>query len=103
MATDPFGARGTFNTGNGEAGIYRISKLQEQGIGDIAALPFSIRVLLESVLRNCDEYVVTSDDVRNLANWNAAAPAKVEVPYKPTRVVLQDFTGAPAVVDSAAM
>ena len=103
MATDPFGARGTFNTGNGEAGIYRISKLQEQGIGDIAALPFSIRVLLESVLRNCDEYVVTSDDVRNLANWNAAAPAKVEVPYKPTRVVLQDFTGVPAVVDLAAM
>lgn len=103
MAKDSFGARGTFNTGSGEAGIYRISKLEEQGVGDISSLPFSIRVLLESVLRNCDEYVVTSDDVTNLANWNAEAPAKVEIPYKPTRVVLQDFTGVPAVVDLAAM
>lgn len=102
-STDPFGARGTFDTGNGEAGIYRISKLQEQGVGDISKLPYSIRVLLESVLRNCDEYVVTSEDVKNLATWEAAAPAKVEIPYMPTRVVLQDFTGVPAVVDLAAM
>ena len=58
---------------------------------------------MESVLRNCDEYVVTSEDVKNLATWEAAAPAKVEIPYMPTRVVLQDFTGVPAVVDLAAM
>lgn len=104
MATrDPFNARGTFDTGDGEAGIYRISKLEDQGIGTISKLPYSIRVLLESVLRNCDEYVVTTDDVKNLATWNAAAPATVEIPYKPARVVLQDFTGVPAVVDLAAM
>lgn len=103
MTTDPFQARGSFDTGNGQADIYRISRLEEQGIGTISRLPYSIRVLLESVLRNCDEYVVTGDDVRNLATWNAASPAKVEIPYKPARVVLQDFTGVPAVVDLAAM
>ncbi len=100
---DPFSARDTFDTGNGTAVIYRLSKLEESGVGPVSKLPYSIRVLLESVLRNCDEYVVTSDDVRNLANWNAANPAKVEVPFKPARVVLQDFTGVPAVVDLAAM
>ncbi len=100
---DPFGARDTFETGSGPAGIYRISKLQEQGLGDVSRLPFSIRVLLEAVLRNCDGYVVTEDDVKNLTAWNAEAPAKSEVPFKPSRVVLQDFTGVPAVVDLAAM
>jgi len=100
---DPFGARDTFETGNGPAGIFRLSKLQEQGLGDVSRLPFSIRVLLEAVLRNCDGYVVSEDDVKNLTAWNAAKPAKSEVPFKPSRVVLQDFTGVPAVVDLAAM
>ena len=59
--------------------------------------------MLESVLRNCDGQTVTEDDVKALAGWNAASPAKVEIPYKPSRVVLQDFTGVPAVVDLAAM
>ncbi len=72
-------------------------------MGNISKLPFSIRVLLEAVLRNCDGFSVTEDDVKNLAAWNAAAPAKQEVPFKPYRVVLQDFTGVPAVVDLAAM
>ena len=54
LKTDPFSARDTFETGNGKAGIYRLSKLQEARLGDIAALPYSIRVLLESLLRNCD-------------------------------------------------
>ena len=62
-----------------------------------------MRVLLEAVLRNCDGYEVTEDDVRNLAGWNAAEPAEVEIPFKPARVVLQDFTGVPCVVDLAAM
>ncbi len=100
---DPFGARDTFDTGSGRAGIYRLAKLQELGLGDIGALPFSIRLLLESLLRNCDGYEVTEDDVKNLAAWNAAAPAEVEIPFKPARVVLQDFTGVPCVVDLAAM
>ncbi len=98
---DPFGARDTFDSGRGPVGIYRLSKLEEAGLTTIADLPFSIRVLLESVLRSCDGYVVTEDDVKNLAGWGSGAA--VEVPFKPARVVLQDFTGVPAVVDLAAM
>lgn len=103
MTFDPFGARDQFDTGHGTATLYRLSKLEEAGLGEISRLPFSIRVLLEAVLRNCDGFLVTEDDVKNLAAWNAAAPAKQEVPFKPYRVVLQDFTGVPAVVDLAAM
>lgn len=98
-----FGSRDTFTVGSQDVGIYRLSELQKQGIGQIDRLPFSIRILLESVLRNCDGRTVTEEDVKNLANWNAAEPAKVEIPFKPARVVLQDFTGVPAVVDLAAM
>ncbi|WP_153558733.1 aconitate hydratase AcnA [Roseimaritima sediminicola] len=103
MSSDPFGARDTFETGNGPATIYRLSRLQEAGLGQIDRLPFSIRILLEAVLRNCDGFAVTEQDVRNLAGWNAADPDKQEIPFKPSRVVLQDFTGVPAVVDLAAM
>ncbi len=98
-----FGARDTFSVNGKDIGIFRLSTLQEKGLGDIDKLPYSIRVLLESVLRNCDGQTVTEDDVKALASWNAASPAKVEIPYKPSRVVLQDFTGVPAVVDLAAM
>src|SRR3954467_6178308 len=103
LKTDPFKARDTFETGAGKVGIYRLSKLQDAGLGNIAALPYSIRVLLESLLRNCDGYAVTEADVKALAGWQAAAPAQVEIPFKPARVVLQDFTGVPCVVDLAAM
>lgn len=98
-----FGARDTFKTGGQDVGIFRLSTLQDQGIGQIDRLPYSIRVLLESVLRNCDGVTVHEQDVHSLATWNAESPAKVEIPYKPARVVLQDFTGVPAVVDLAAM
>jgi aconitate hydratase len=100
---DPFHARDTFETGSGKAGIYRLSKLEEQGLGAVSKLPFSIRILLESVLRNCDGYEVREEDVKALASWNPPAPAKAEIPFKPARVVLQDFTGVPCVVDLAAM
>ena len=100
---DPFSARDQFDTGDGKAGIYRLSKLEADGLGIIDALPYSIRILLESLLRNCDGYVVTEEDVKNLASWQAEAPQPVEIPFKPARVVLQDFTGVPAVVDLAAM
>ncbi|MEE8450970.1 MAG: aconitate hydratase AcnA [Thermoguttaceae bacterium] len=100
---DPFHARDTFETGAGPAGIYRLSALEKAGLCSIAKLPFSIRVLLESVLRNCDGFEVSEDDVKNLAAWSADAQTPVEVPLKPARVVLQDFTGVPAVVDLAAM
>jgi len=103
VKTDPFSARDTFKTGSGTAGIYRLAKLEEAGLGNVAALPYSIRVLLESLLRNCDGYEVTEEDVQALAGWQAMAPAQVEIPFKPARVVLQDFTGVPCVVDLAAM
>jgi aconitate hydratase len=100
---DPFGARDTISTPQGELGIYRLEKLERAGIANISRLPFSIRVLLEAVLRHCDGYQVTEQDVHNLAQWNASKPAELEIPFKPARVVLQDFTGVPAIVDLAAM
>ncbi|XP_077201386.1 cytoplasmic aconitate hydratase isoform X1 [Paroedura picta] len=66
-------------------------------------LPFSIRVLLESAVRNCDEFLVKEGDVENILNWNTMQHKVIEVPFKPARVILQDFTGVPAVVDFAAM
>jgi len=101
--TDLLETRDTFDTGSGPVGIYRLTRLEEAGLGRVETLPFSIRVLLESVLRNCDGCEVTEQDVRNLAGYNAQAPARVEIPFKPARVVLQDFTGVPSVVDLAAM
>lgn len=103
MITNPFGAESTLQTSAGDVKYFSLRKLSEDGIGNIDSLPYSIRVLLESCLRNVDNFVVSADDVTNLANWNAAAPAQVEVPFKPGRVVLQDFTGVPAVVDLAAL
>src|SRR5437763_3730293 len=106
MATnvfDPYKARDSVNTGKGTAGIYRLERLEKQGLGAVSKLPFSIRVLVEAVLRNCDGYLVTENDVKALASWNAAAPAKAEIPFTPARVVLQDFTGVPCVVGLAAM
>ncbi len=103
LLQDPFHARDTFRAPQGDIGFYSLKKLEAQGLGNISRLPFSIRILLEAVLRNCDGYVVSEDDVRNLAKWNAASPAPVEVPFMPARVVLQDFTGVPCIVDLAAM
>lgn len=98
-----FGARTPLKTAAGTVYYYRLAKLEEEGIGHISRLPFSIKVLLESLLRHCDGFVVTEDDVVNLANWNSRAAASIEIPFKPARVVLQDFTGVPALVDLAAM
>jgi len=104
MKRDPFGSRQSFETGRGTAVLYRLDALAAAGLAPgLERLPFSIRVLLEAVLRNVDGELVTEDDVRNLAAWNAAAPRDVELPYMPARVILQDFTGVPAVVDLASM
>jgi aconitate hydratase len=100
---DFFGARAMFDTGSGVAYYYRLHKLEEDGLGAVSKLPFSIKVLLEAVLRECDGYVVTQNDVANLAAWNARSPQAVELPFKPARVIMQDFTGVPAVVDLAAL
>ncbi|MFN9879923.1 MAG: aconitase family protein, partial [Planctomycetota bacterium] len=101
--SNPFKARDTFESGQGPVGVYRLSTLESRGLTKISRLPYSIRVLLEAVLRNCDGHAVTMQDVENLARWEAKNPAKVEIPFKPARVVLQDFTGVPCVVDLAAM
>ncbi len=85
---DPFDARDTFETAGGSVGIYRLSKLEEAGLAKVSRLPFSIRVLLESVLRNCDGYEVSEEDVKSLAGWSAGSLAQVEIPFKPARVVL---------------
>jgi aconitate hydratase len=103
LKIDPFQARDVFQGPSGPVGFYSLKKLQQQGFDSIERLPYSIRILLEAVLRNCDGYVVSEQDVVNLANWNAAKPAEVEIPFMPARVVLQDFTGVPCVVDLAAM
>jgi aconitate hydratase len=104
MKTDAFGARSTLDTGFGRATIYRLDALEKAGVASgIARLPFSIKVLLEAVLRGVDGELVAAGDVENLAAWNAAAPKDVELPFMPARVILQDFTGVPAVVDLASM
>jgi len=101
---DPFNARRTLKTTSGtEYTYFELGALTAQKIGRVDKLPFSIRVLLESMLRNLDGFIVTGDDVAGLANWNAKAPVKEEIPFMPARVVLQDFTGVPCVVDLAAM
>jgi hypothetical protein len=75
----------------------------KESLGHTPVTDLSIRVLLEAVLRNCDGFEVSEEDVRRLANWNAPAPQAVELPFKPARVILQDFTGVPVLVDIAAM
>ena len=100
---DPFSARATFETGSGLAMLYRLQALDDAGVTNTSRLPYSIRVVLESLLRNCDGYEVTPADVHSLATWNPLHPAETEIPFKPARVVLQDFTGVPCVVDLAAM
>ena len=100
---NPFGAAQKLSCAAGDFTIYSLPKLAAAGIGDVATLPFSLRVLLEACLRNVDGFVVNEADVVNVAEWNAEAPQQVEIPFKPGRVVLQDFTGVPAVVDLAAL
>jgi len=101
---DEFKTLRKFDAGQGrEAFFYSLPALEEQGVGKISRLPMSIRIVLESVLRNCDGQKVRRKDVEALANWNAKAPASEEIPFVVARIVLQDFTGVPLVVDLAAM
>jgi aconitate hydratase len=91
-----------FETGSGKAYLHSLPKLKELGYKSIDKLPFSVKILLEAVLREFDGYAVTEKDIEALANYNAKDP-QGEIPFKPSRVVLQDFTGVPAVVDLAAL
>ena len=103
QTTNPFGAEAVLSSKLGDLKYFALKRLTESGIGHVDDLPFSIKVLLESCLRNTDNFEVTEEDVRTLAAWNAPKPKPVELPFKPARVILQDFTGVPAVVDLAAM
>src|SRR3954469_1557881 len=98
-----FGAAARLATKAGDVQMFRLGRLAEMGVGNLDRLPFSIKVLLESALRNTDNFEVSEEDTKRLANWNAKSPMQVEVPFKVGRVILQDFTGVPAVVDLAAM
>ncbi len=100
---DPFGSSSTLDTPAGPATIFRLDRLARATGATIDRLPYSIKILLEALLRTCDGHEVTEDDVRRLASWSAKSPARAEVPWKPARVLLQDFTGVPCVVDLAAM
>lgn len=99
---DKFGARATFETDDGPYTYYRLEALEEQGIGSVSRLPYSVKVLLEAVLRNHNDFEITDDDVANLAQWKPAVEPQ-EMPFKPARVILQDFTGVPSLVDLAAL
>jgi aconitate hydratase len=101
--TNPFGAESKLSTLAGEVSIFRLNRLAELKLGDVDRLPYSIKVLLESCLRNLDNFEISEQDVRRLAAWKAAAVEPVEFPFKPARVILQDFTGVPCVVDLASM
>jgi aconitate hydratase len=99
---DSFGVRGTLRAGNREYEIFRLAALRREGI-DVTRLPYALKILLENLLRHEDGVSVTRDDILALARWNPAQPEEREIAYMPARVVLQDFTGVPCVVDLAAM
>ena len=101
--TDNFGTRDFIETEAGNAAVYRLAELSRAGIGNIDRLPFSIKILLENALRKQDGRLFQADDVVNLASWNAQDYQPVEIPFAPARVILQDFTGVPSLVDLAAL
>ena len=101
MSSDSFGARTELDVDGRTYEIHRLDALEPKF--DIARLPYSIKVLLENVLRLEDGVSVTTADVEAIASWDAEAEPSVEIPFQPARVLMQDFTGVPAVVDLAAM
>jgi aconitate hydratase len=104
MPHNTFDTLDSFPLANGNTGrFYSLPKLERAGIGPVSTLPVSIRVVLESVLRNVDGKKITENDVRTLANWGASAERTEEIPFMVARVLLQDFTGVPLLVDLAAM
>lgn len=103
MAKDYFSVKQVLQTTQGDFTIYSLQQLEKQGLVDLSRLPFSIRILLESVLRNCNEKQIKKQDVINLASWEANPDQRPSYPFLPARVIMQDFTGVPAVVDLAAM
>lgn len=104
MPQGPFNSLQKFDIAPGKSGrFYSLPQLEKEGVGPISKLPVSIRIVLESVLRNCDGTKITEDDVRGLANWQPNGERTEEIPFVVARVLLQDFTGVPLLVDLAAM
>ncbi len=102
-ALDSFGTRATLAVNGRSVAYFSLARLTDRIRVDIDRLPFSIRILLENLLRNEDGALISADDVTHMARWAPAGGARYEVPFMPARVLLQDFTGVPAVVDLAAM
>ncbi|EGL83061.1 aconitate hydratase 1 [Caldalkalibacillus thermarum TA2.A1] len=100
---DPFSVKSSLQVGDQTYTYFSLPKLEEQGVGPVSKLPFSIKVLLEAALRQVDGVAITEDHVKHIANWAETEDKDREIPFKPARIVLQDFTGVPAVVDLAAM
>ncbi len=100
---DVFKARSSFDLHGKTYHYYALDALEKAGIGEVSKLPYSVKVLLESVLRQYDDYVIKKEHVENLAKWGTKEQKEIDVPFKPSRVILQDFTGVPAVVDLAAL
>ncbi|WNS77374.1 aconitate hydratase AcnA [Bacillus sp. DTU_2020_1000418_1_SI_GHA_SEK_038] len=103
VKNDVFNARKSFELNGKRYHYYHLGALEKSGVGNVANLPYSIKVLLESVLRQYDGRVITQEHVENLAKWGTDEVKEVDVPFKPSRVILQDFTGVPAVVDLASL
>jgi aconitate hydratase len=103
MSKDVFNARSSFELNGKRYHYYKLAALEDAGIKNVSNLPYSIKVLLESVLRQHDGRVITKEHVENLAKWGTSELKEVDVPFKPSRVILQDFTGVPAVVDLASL
>ena len=103
MDQDKFGSKDQLKLSSATAQFYRLETLEKQGIGNISSLPFSIKILLEQTLRNLDYFQVNEEDIVALANWEPKQKSDKEIPFKPARVILQDLTGVPALVDLAAL
>ncbi len=104
MPHNTFNTLDSFDLGDGRRGqFYSLPKLEAAGVGNVSKLPVSIRIVLESVLRNVDGRKIAENDVRTLATWQASAERSAEIPFMVARILLQDFTGVPLLVDLAAM
>src|SRR5688572_30788444 len=103
MSADSFGSLSTLDVGGRGVRIHRLDALEKAGIGDVATLPHALKILLENLLRNEDGTSVTREDIAAVASWDPKAKPSQEIAFRPARILLQDFTGVPAVVDMAAM
>ena len=103
VSRNSFGTRDTLSVEGKAYEIFRLNALEKKGVGHVSQLPFSLRVLLENLLRQEDGRFVHPEDIQALAGWDPQAAKQKEISFMPARVLLQDFTGVPAVVDLAAM